>query len=340
MNKEPLVSVIMIFYNAEKFIEEAIESVLSQTYKNWELLLVDDGSTDDSTQIALGYVKKYPEKLVYLQHENHENRGMSSSRNLGIRNSKGEYITFLDADDVWYPYTLDEQIEIFSKYPEAGMVYGCMLKWYSWSGLDHDKKLDSISPKLNKFLEPNNVFDPPTLLSHFLNSRYVYPGMCSIIVKKDVLEKLGGFVHYFPGHFEDQVIKSKIFLSEKVYVTDSIWSKYRQHPESCTSIDEKKGFKPLYRLFFYYWLDMYLSERNLRDSELWIGLQNKIKWTMKKIASENVNHIKQIEKLNKINFNNNRKINKLNDEIESRNKKIIKLQDHIEAIKNKRNNKL
>ncbi|MDJ0799822.1 MAG: glycosyltransferase family 2 protein, partial [Calothrix sp. MO_167.B12] len=96
------ISCIIIFFNAgEQFFIEAIESVFAQTYENWELLLVDDGSTDGSTEIALRYAQKYPEKVRYLEHKEHQNRGMSATRNLGIRHAKGEYITFLDADDVW-----------------------------------------------------------------------------------------------------------------------------------------------------------------------------------------------------------------------------------------------
>src|SRR5258706_2880162 len=79
-----LVSVVVIFLNAERFISEAVESVVAQTYGNWELLLVDDGSNDGSTEIARSYAAKFPDKIRYLEHHGHENRGMSASRNLGI----------------------------------------------------------------------------------------------------------------------------------------------------------------------------------------------------------------------------------------------------------------
>src|SRR5216684_3354263 len=103
MMNRPLTSVIMIFLNAEKFIQEAIESVFAQGYDSWELLLVDDGSTDSSTVLALRYAEQYPVKVRYIEHEGHQNRGMSASRNLGIRHAQGEYLAFLDADDVWLP---------------------------------------------------------------------------------------------------------------------------------------------------------------------------------------------------------------------------------------------
>src|SRR5262245_49211304 len=100
MSNTALVSAIIIFRNEEKFLSEAIESVFRQTYPKWELLLVDDGSTDASTGIALRYSQQYSDRVQYLEHEAHSNRGMSASRNLGIQHAKGDYIAFLDGDDV------------------------------------------------------------------------------------------------------------------------------------------------------------------------------------------------------------------------------------------------
>src|SRR3712207_2186216 len=86
---ESLVSVIIIFLNAQGFIREAIESVFAQTYGSWQLLLVDDGSTDASTYIALHYAARYPDKVYYLEHPGHQNKGMSASRNLVLRHVQG-----------------------------------------------------------------------------------------------------------------------------------------------------------------------------------------------------------------------------------------------------------
>ena len=88
MTANQLVSVVIIFLNAENFIEEAIESVLAQTYGQWELLIVDDGSTDGSKNMARDYAIKNPDKIIYLEHPEHQNQGMSASRNLGIKHAK------------------------------------------------------------------------------------------------------------------------------------------------------------------------------------------------------------------------------------------------------------
>ena len=118
MNHRSLVSIITIFLNEERFLQEAVESIFAQTHDKWELLLVDDGSTDKSTAIAQEYARLFPAKIRYLEHEGHRNRGMSASRNLGIQNSCGEYISFLDADDAWLAHKLEQQVGVMEAEPE------------------------------------------------------------------------------------------------------------------------------------------------------------------------------------------------------------------------------
>jgi glycosyltransferase involved in cell wall biosynthesis len=178
VEKKPLVSGITIFFNTEKYIEEAIASVFAQTYDNWELLLVDDGSTDGSTAIAKRYAQQYPEKVRYLEHEGHQNRGMSATRNLGIRNAKGEYIAFLDADDVWLPQKLEQQLAIMDSQPEAKVVFGPTQYWYSWTGNPQDTQRNAIR---ELWLPSNQLFQPPTLLALFLKRKANTPATCSVI---------------------------------------------------------------------------------------------------------------------------------------------------------------
>src|SRR5262249_43659184 len=122
MRSEDLVTVIVIFLDEARFIREAIDSVFAQTHQQWELLLVDDGSRDQSSGIARSIADQHPEKIWYLEHAGHQNLGMSASRNLGIRHAKGKYIAFLDADDVWWPVKLEQQLAILRAYPSAEMV--------------------------------------------------------------------------------------------------------------------------------------------------------------------------------------------------------------------------
>src|SRR5215216_2838242 len=144
MSKQAEVTVVMIFYNGEEFIREAIESVIGQSYSDWELILVDDGSRDGSREIAEEYSERWPEKVRVLQHENGENRGISASQNLGIRNARGKYIAFLDSDDVWLPEKLKQQVEILNAQSQVAMLYGYTYYWYSWSGNAADADRDLL----------------------------------------------------------------------------------------------------------------------------------------------------------------------------------------------------
>lgn len=103
-----LVSVIMPLYNAEKYVGEAIESVINQTYTNWELIVVNDGSTDNSLEVALKYQSESVK--VFTQ----ENKGASAARNYGLKEAKGDYIQFLDADDVISANKLEEQLMVLN----------------------------------------------------------------------------------------------------------------------------------------------------------------------------------------------------------------------------------
>ena len=117
----PKVSVIIPAYNAEKYIAETLDSVLNQTYSDYEVIIVDDGSKDKTVSIIKQYQAKYPEKVGLIQKEN---GGPASARNMGIRTAIGEYIAFIDADDLWLPEKLEKQIKCFEAQPsEVGMVY-------------------------------------------------------------------------------------------------------------------------------------------------------------------------------------------------------------------------
>ena len=105
---EPLVSIITPVYNAERFLSDTIKSVQNQTYKNWEMLLVDDCSKDNSAQIIKEF-QKYDDRIKYIKLE--KNSGASVSRNTGIKNAKGRFIEFVDSDDIWKPEKLEVQVK-------------------------------------------------------------------------------------------------------------------------------------------------------------------------------------------------------------------------------------
>ena len=275
---KPLVSAIIIFLNAEKYIEEAIESVLAQTYDNWELWLVDDGSTDASTRIARRYATQNPQQICYLEHPDHENRGMSASRNLGIYHATGSYVAFLDADDVWLPDKLEVQVHLLEAHPEAAMLYGNTLYWHSWAGKAGDE-LDDYIPELG--VEPNSIVEPPLLLPLYLTGKAAVPCICSILVRREALERIGGFEESFQGMYEDQAFYAKMCLAEPIFVSGECLDRYRQHPDSSVAIASRAMQAANARQFFLKWLAKYLVEHGITDSatwqavkkELWLGNQ-------------------------------------------------------------------
>jgi glycosyltransferase involved in cell wall biosynthesis len=283
MNQKPLVSCIIIFFNArEEFFIEAIESIFAQTYDSWELLLADDGSTDKSTAIALRYAQQNPEKVRYVEHEKHQNNGMSATRNLGIRHAKGEYIAFLDADDIWLPHKLEQQVPILESHPEAAMLYGRTQFWFSWT---EDNPVSSWNPMPDgqtdfmtiTSVQFDTVIKPPTQLLLLLQFKEIYPCTCSILIRRQVFEDLGGFEENFRNALEDMVFHSKLFLKLPVYVSSACWDKYRIHPDSYWRCADRqgKGEQTRYaaRANYLAWLENYLSEQEIKDSILWLELK-------------------------------------------------------------------
>ncbi len=112
----PYFSIIIPLYNKENFIQKALQSILAQTFQDFEIVIIDDCSTDNSVQKAK---EIQSDKIRYISHE--RNKGLSAGRNTGIRHANAEYVTFLDADDVWRPHFLEKIKELIDTYPEASL---------------------------------------------------------------------------------------------------------------------------------------------------------------------------------------------------------------------------
>lgn len=280
MSSAPLVSCIMIFLDGETFMVEAIQSIFAQTYDQWELLLVDDGSTDRSTAIARSFAQQHPDRVRYLEHAGHRNLGMSASRNLGIANGRGKYIAFLDADDVWRPNKLRAQVAALEMHPAAGMVYGPTEYWYSWTDRPADRHRD-VEGDIGA--PPDTLVEPPALLRQALqNDGATMPGVCSLLVRRDTMEAVGGFETAFHGPYEDQAFLVKVFLKSPVFVIDECLDRYRQHPNSCCALAIATGeYDPSRphpaRRTFLYWLREYLSAQRVTDPDIWQALERTLK---------------------------------------------------------------
>ncbi len=165
----PIVSVVIPTYNRKSIISRAINSVLNQTYKNYEIIIVDDGSTDDTIE----YIKDHFNSKVKCISQ--KNKGASSARNRGISEAKGKYVAFLDSDDEWVESKLQGQVAFLEKNPEIALLCG------------RTYRSDNIK-KVNSSISQSIVGDLfPTLFMHSFVSTP------TVIVKKEVLDEVGGF---------------------------------------------------------------------------------------------------------------------------------------------------
>jgi glycosyltransferase involved in cell wall biosynthesis len=167
--RAPLVSVVIPVYNAERYLAESVRSALGQSWPEIEVLIVDDGSTDNSLRIARKLAVDPRVRLL-----SGGNGGPARARNLGILEARGEFIAFLDADDLWLPHKLERQIPLFSESPAPGVVYSQRLT------------IDAAGAALEGYR-------PPVLDGRILDEMWVDNFICmsSAVVRRDVFEGVG-----------------------------------------------------------------------------------------------------------------------------------------------------
>ena len=258
MPVSPLVSVVTIYRDAERFLAEAVESVVAQSFPDWELLLVDDGSSDGGPEIAAGYAERLPGRVRSLAHPGGAHRGMSATRNVGVDAATGELVAFLDADDVWRPGRLASAVDALAAHPRAVAAVAPAEYWYSWSGLAEDADRDFVQAWP---IALDRLAAPPELLDMYLADEW--HTLCDVVVRRQAFLAVGGYEAAFPGMYEDQVFHAKLILSGPIWVAASTGYRYRQHPDSCTSRSSSTGLSDVARERFRDWLEAHLDARGL-----------------------------------------------------------------------------
>jgi glycosyltransferase involved in cell wall biosynthesis len=227
----PKVSAIIIVLNGDAYIEEAIASIRGQSFGDWELLVVDDGSTD-GTKAIVARLADTDSRIRLLQHPDGGNHGMSAARNVGIAAARGAYIGFLDADDLWLPEKLAEQVAILEADPALGMVYGRTRIWHGEKG--------QPSPRdffYDLGVTPDRTYQPPRLFLNLLRNRYQTPTTCNALMRREAVHAVGGFEPEFRAMFEDQLFFAKLLASFPVHVSGRCWAWYRQHDQASSALE-------------------------------------------------------------------------------------------------------
>jgi len=212
---EPLVSIIMNCYNSDRFLREAIDSVYAQTYENWEIIFWDNASTDSSAEIA----NSYDSKIRYFMADT--TAPLGEARVLAVQQANGEYLAFLDCDDLWLPDKLNEQIKLFSEGgDELGLVYGRCEFFY----FDSDKK--SYTLRDNQLLPEGMVFGA-------LAQDNFIP-LLSAVVSHDKFIACGGFPAH-QQHSEDYWLFMHMAREYHVRAVQDVCCRYRIHDGNLTN---------------------------------------------------------------------------------------------------------
>ncbi len=241
--RSPEISILMTAFNSATYLAEALESILRQeTSRIWELLFVDDGSSDETVAIATDYARHLPGMVRIFTHANGVNCGISASRNLALSHVRGPLITFLDSDDVWLPHQLETQASLLDRMPNVAMVYAAAERWIDF-GEEFDEKVSRAAnwgsnylPPLVPLGESAGLLARGRLLQWFRDDESMVPCICTVMLRTAVARAVGGFCQDFRGLYDDQAFHAKIARAYDVYANDVCLARYRQHAASCCAL--------------------------------------------------------------------------------------------------------
>ena len=214
-----MVTIIMPVYNGEKYIQEAINSIINQTYSNWELVIVDDGSTDNTASI----IKKFDDSRIKYVYQ--KNQGPSAARNKGIGLAEGNYIAFIDADDMYVKDKLEKQVAYLEETPAVDIVY-------------NDIKVIDVSSRVLYTLKSEGIYQNREDFLSVLLFRQIIPLPPSILAKKKCFEKIRFNTKYVHG--EDYDLTIRLAQENKYgYLKESLYL-YRRHENNLTNDHNKQ----------------------------------------------------------------------------------------------------
>ena len=234
----PLVSVISPAYNHEKYVAECIKSVLNQTYTNWEMIIVDDGSTDSTFSIAEMYAKMDKRIKPFTQ----KNIGifrLAESYNFALSKSSGKYIAILECDDIWTPDKLERQIDVLEKNPASILSWG--KAWLATGDLSHNYSLSPADDSDLFFNKPPGIF-----LERLMKSGI--PAL-TVVLRREALDGTGGFLQGYGLPLVDMpTIVEMVMKGEFAFIAEPL-GYWRIYPNQVTKTYTVSMTKGMYSLF-------------------------------------------------------------------------------------------
>ncbi len=223
----PLISVIIPVYNGEQFLAAALDSVFAQSFQDFEVVVINDGSTDGTERVLAAYADR-------IREVRQENRGLAASRGRGVALAQGTWVAFLDADDIWLPHKLARQAEAARQHPECGIISTDALSFAE------DRVL---VPSLHTWYRPSSG----TVLESLLFGNWIPPS--AAMVRRDCFAHVRTFELPPPGYGEDWLMWMQIAAHAPVHFVDEVLVRRRLHAGSMSSQGEDVQFGCLLRNF-------------------------------------------------------------------------------------------
>lgn len=246
-----MVSIITPAYNSEKYIAETILSVLAQSYQNWEMIIVDDSSTDKTAEIISSFQEK-DSRIKYIY--NSTNKGSAYSRNVALQKAKGKWIAFLDSDDLWHPKKLEKQIEFMKK-------NNYHFSYTNYCEIDENSKEKGI------------LISGPKTITEKMMKAYCWPGCLTVMYDVD---KTGLIQSADLEINEEYAIWIKISKLTNCYLLEENLAKYRRHKKSLSN-------KSYFRLIKWHYLMFRKSENKSMITSVILTINNLFFGIIKKI---------------------------------------------------------
>tara|TARA_B100000700_G_scaffold331802_1_gene469079 strand:+ start:25056 stop:26132 length:1077 start_codon:yes stop_codon:yes gene_type:complete len=221
----PKVTVLMPVFNGEKYIEEAIESILKQTFTDFELLIIDDNSTDKSMEI----ISTFKDKRLRIK-KNHQNKGLAKTLNFGLNVARGKYIARMDQDDISYSSRLEKQVEVMDRSSEFGLVSTNCYQINSKGDLQKNTILKNVIK--GKEVEWYLLWGNPI----------VHP---SVMFRTELIKSLNGYPETFKFHVEDYVLWNRLIGEKSIVILDEPLLLLRKHNFNATEVDSETHIQEL-----------------------------------------------------------------------------------------------